>query len=404
MDEEPTGNCPTCFRRDPRTPLICDVDRSKLRSWLGDIPALFEELQELADELAEPLDHRPYVATTVTREKQDDGTRIKVVTRTLTMRAADQVAYVLPAGASATSDRTDPVSGSKEPRLPIDVDHADLLGPVRTLMAERSRRSEDEVGFDSVASTLDFWVEDWRSDRQAGEGRPPATVPDLVRWLRDRLDDAMDHSLPIDEFFQDVRRLHGALLVALHRFEIPDHKRGIPCPRCSTLTLVHHNGSQYIECGSCPAVLSFTEFDEHVRTSWADHQARRKATMVKAKALRSLLAAMRAAGWLHTVRSEESERDEDGAPWHDGYTVHCWHRDPELIEFWVYFNDTRTLDSMWLTRADHDEDPQPLLTVSTAWIEQNGFSALQKLAKAAGLLTAPPMAALAAQMRQEKAA
>jgi hypothetical protein len=387
-DEEPTGSCPTCARRDPHEPLICRVCRSKLRTWLGDLPALFEELEERTNELAEPLDHRPYVATMV---EMEEGSKKRVVRswQQLTMRAADQVAYLLPAGATASPSHTGPVSGSKEPRLPIDVDHADLLGPVRPLMAERGLRNPDEVGFDSVASTLDFWVEDWRSDRHAGEGRPPATVPDLVRWLRDRVDEAMDHSLPIDEFFLDVRHLHSTLLVALRRFEVPDYKHGIPCPRCSMLALVHHNGSQYVECGSCPAVLSFTEFEEHVRTSWADHHARRKATMVKAKALHSLLSAMRAAGWIHTVRHEESERDSDGAPWHEGYTVHCWHRDPELIEFWTYSNDTRALDSMWLVRADHDEDPQPLLTVSTAWVEQNGYAGLQKLAKAAGLLAGP---------------
>lgn len=384
MDDEQTGSCPTCARRDPHEPLICRVCRSKLRSWLGDIPGLVEELQGLAAELAEPLDHRPYVATMV---EMAEGTRKRVVRswREATMRAADQVAYLLPAGAASSPTRTGPVSGSKEPRLPIDVDHADLLGPVRMLMAERGRRGPDEDGFDSVASTLDFWVEDWRSDRQAGEGRPPATVPDLVRWLRDRLDDAMDHSPPIDEFFHDVRRLHSTLLVALCRFEVPDYKRGIPCPRCFMLTLVHHNGSAFIECGSCPAVLSFAEFDDHVRTSWADHQARRKSTMVKAKALRSLLTALHAAGWRHDVRRVVVEEAVT--------VVHRWQRDPAIIEAWMPDVDGYSLlEGLWYV-AD-EQDPRTALTIGSGWVEQNGYAGLQKLAKAAGLLAGPPLAEL----------
>jgi hypothetical protein len=401
-EEERTGSCPTCARRDPHTPLLCDVCRSRLRSWLGDLPALFEELEERTKELAEPLDHRPYVATMV---EMAEGSKKRVVRswQVLTMRAADQVAYLLPAGGTSSPSATGPVSGSKEPRLPIDVDEVDLLGPPRPLMPERAHRGPDEDGHDSIASTLDFWVEDWREARGGREGRPAPHVPALAAWLLRRVDDAMDSHFAIDEFFDQIRQIHGVLRGQLGQFDVPDYKRGIPCPRCSMLTLVHHNGSQYVECGSCPAVLSFSEFEEHVRTSWADHHARRKATMSKAKALRSLLSAMRAAGWIHTVRHEESERDSDGAPWHEGYTVHCWHRDPELIEFWTYSNDTRALDSMWLVRADHDEDPQPLLTVSTAWVEQNGYPGLQKLAKAAGLLGTPSVA-LAAQVRQEKAA
>ncbi len=267
-DEEPTGSCPACAMRDPHEPILCRVCRSKLRSWLGDIPDLFAELQERSEEMAEPLDHRPYVATVVEKVEQD-GEVVQVATRVLTMRAADQVSYHLTTGASSSPSRGGPVSGSRERRLPVDEDVIDLTGPPRDLMPELAYRGPDEVGYDSIASTLDFWVEDWRSDRRAGEGRPNPLVPDLVRWLLDRADDAMDHSAPIAEFFEDIRRVHGALYARLGLFPPrPVHLDGVPCKRCRAGTLWRVPGSIYAsECAipDCAAVLTDKEYEAWTR-------------------------------------------------------------------------------------------------------------------------------------------
>lgn len=213
--------------------------------------------------MSEPLDHRPYVATVV---ETAPGTK-KRVTRAwqvLTMRAADQVSYLLPAGGTSSPSRTGPVSGSKEPRLPIDVDEVDLLGPPRPLMPERDFRTEDEAGHDAVASVLDFWARDWREARGGLERLPEPFVPALAAWLLRRVDDAMDAHPAIDEFFHDVRRLRGALRSQLGQVDIPEYKNGVPCPKCNTLALYRDNGSTWVECGSCAVMLKDTEYEAHV--------------------------------------------------------------------------------------------------------------------------------------------
>lgn len=265
-DEEPSGDCIICFRRDAYTKPVCDVDRSKLRTWLGDIPSLFAELQGRIDEMSEPLDHRPYVATVV---ETAPGTKKRVtrVWQVLTMRAADQVSYLLPAGGTSSPSRTGPVSGSKEPRLPIDVDEVDLLGPPRPLMPERDFRGEDEAGHDAVASVLDFWARDWREARGGLERLPDPYVPALASWLLRRVDDAMDAHPAIDEMWNDVRRIHGALRVQIGDLEPrPQYLNGIPCGRCKAQALWRVSGSEYAaECGACGWLPTEEEYDEHVK-------------------------------------------------------------------------------------------------------------------------------------------
>jgi hypothetical protein len=210
--------------------------------------------------MAEPLDHRPYVATVVEKVDGPDGKKVKLTSQVLTMRAADQVAYVMPAGASSSPSHTGPVSGSKEPRLPIDVDEVDLTAPARNAWL----LGDDQIGHTPVASTLDFWVRDWREARGGREGLPSPYVPALASWLLRRVDDAMDAHPAIDEFYDSIRRIHGALRGQLGLFDIPDYKRGVPCPRCETLSLVRANGSDWVECGYCGSLLTPEQYDEYV--------------------------------------------------------------------------------------------------------------------------------------------
>lgn len=342
MDDQPSGSCPTCQRRDARTPQLCDVCRSRLRAWLFDIPALHAELAAL----------------------EYDGI----------------------AGAKAGGR----VSGSKEKRLLIDADKVDLTGPVRS--AGVAVLDEDAVGYESVASVLDFWVEDWRADRGAGERRPSPTVPELARWLLDRLDDACDTSPAIGEFFDAVRRLRGALKAQLGQVDIPDYKRGVPCPRCQALTLVQHDGSDRVECASCPALLSFIEYDTHVRALSAVQVQLRRSKVAKVKAVRRLLEAMRAAGWHRAVGFEDTEGEPlaHRADPARANTVLVWSRGNERVEArvevgrrapdgWVYYTaDVRSLAS------------------SIVWFGDDTIAHVQKLARAAGILTAPKKEEVAA--------
>ena len=208
-DEERSGSCPTCGLRDPRHPLICDADRSKLHSWLREIPDLLAELEET---------------------RFEPGARVDVGGK---------------------------VSGSRERRLPIRVDPTDLLGPAKHVLL----LGEDQIGYESVASELDFWVRDWREARGGREGLPNPDVPSLASWLERRADDAADGHPAIDEMFGAIRRIRLTLLGQLGKFDIPDYKRGIPCPRCDRLTLLRENGSDFISCASCPQLLTPAEFD-----------------------------------------------------------------------------------------------------------------------------------------------
>ncbi|MER7002223.1 hypothetical protein ABT297_04130 [Dactylosporangium sp. NPDC000555] len=370
MTDEPTGTCPTCARRDPRTPLLCDVCRSKLRNWLHEIPDLHAEL---ARRETETHDHRPHVI-------RDQGAPAGV--HVVTNQPADPVAHLLPAGPLGGQGRGGPISGSKEPPLPIRVDPVDLTGPARRVWL----LGDDQIGHESVASTLDFWVRDWRDARGGRERLPAPTVPQLTGWLARRLDDAMDAHPAIDEFFTTIARTRTVLRAQLGLIDIPEHKHGIPCPKCGTGTLIRHNGSDWIECATCAAHISPSEYDDHVSTTAATEHATRRTAMRNRRAQYRLATAMRTAGWHHHVHHNEAGRDPDGAPEHDGYRVHTWRRGPEHIELWTYA-DGQPLDVIWYGHTTSpDAEPNLALSIATRWITEHGITALHKIARAAGLL------------------
>lgn len=371
-DDQPSGSCPTCRRRNPRVEQLCDVCRSRLRAWLFDIPDLYHQLSEGEPSVREYRGARLIV--------DDDNVVLGEVPH------FDHVSNVLPAGGAPAGFRLGPISGSKERRLPINEDAADLTGPVRS--AGVAVLDEDAVGYASVASVLDFWVTDWRALRGAGERRPSATVPELARWLLDRLDDACDNAPSIGEFFEAVRRLRGALQGQLGQIEIPDYKRGVSCPRCAALTLVHHSGSDRIECGSCPALLSFIEYDAHVRSLSAEHEQARRVKVAQIKAVRRLLSAMREAGWRYDRRREFGDE-------YALLVVHRWRRGSAAVEAWMQDTDgSAALTTVWWV-AD-EANPSVTLSVSGDWVETYGIGAVQKLARAAGILTAPKKEEVAA--------
>jgi len=74
-----------------------------------------------------------------------------------------------------------------------------------------------------------------------------------------------DEHEAIDECWRDIRALHGTLNAQLGLFDKPDYKKGVPCKQCNALALVRRNGSDFIECGDCPAVLTPEEYDAWVR-------------------------------------------------------------------------------------------------------------------------------------------
>lgn len=207
-DEERTGSCPCCQRRDPRRKLVCDACRSRLRSRLAELPDLYDRLV---------VEGHPVM-----------------VGRGL----------------------GGPVSGSRERRLPIAVDRHDLTAPARNVHLV----GDDQVGYDSVAGELDFWVRDWREARGGQERLPDPEVRTLALWLERRAEDACDSHPAVDEMFDALGRLTATMRRLLGEVEVPDYKQGVPCRRCDAMALVRVNGSDWIECTGCPELLSPEEY------------------------------------------------------------------------------------------------------------------------------------------------
>jgi hypothetical protein len=213
-DDQTTGSCVCCSRRDPHEGYACTPCRSRLRSWLSEIPDLYSQL------LDEPL------------------------------------------APSGSPGKGGPVSGSKDRPIPIRVDLFDLTnagGWPEVL-------DEDQVGHLPVWMTLQTWARDWSTFRAMGEAGDQS-VPGLCHWMRERVDDMCDEHEAIDEAFADIRRLHGAMRTQLGLIDIPDYKHGVPCRNqaCNALALVRPNGSDFIECQECPSVLTPGEYDTWVR-------------------------------------------------------------------------------------------------------------------------------------------
>lgn len=226
-----------------------------MRSWLGEIPDLWEQLLEPEPEVRD-------VRRTVLLE---DGTE--------KTEHYDHVANVFPAGPSSYPSRTGPVSGSPDRRLPINTDRLDLT----SAGGWPERLDEDQVGHLPVWTTLHLWASSWARLRAMGEAGQP-DVPGLCWWMRERVGEVADDHEEFPDAFQAVRKLRGALMAQLGLVDVPDYKRGVPCknPQCGALTLVHHNGSDRVECESCAALLTFEAFDE-----WVQHLAAAMKTIEK---------------------------------------------------------------------------------------------------------------------------
>jgi hypothetical protein len=114
---------------------------------------------------------------------------------------------------------------------------------------------------------LDTWVRNIREHRGRGEGLPLLSVSRLVNWLTVRLDDTCDTFEPVADMASDFRHLRGVLRAHLG-LAGPDitYKDG-RCPKCDRHELYQHAGSDRIECGSCPNLLTLDEYAAWARLS-----------------------------------------------------------------------------------------------------------------------------------------
>lgn len=376
-DQRPRGSCviPGC-PRDPypddagRPRYVCGPCTSRLRHWLIEIPGLCVELQ--AKDAPESVAVHPDVRERVLARGGTDTVTVELVAV-----EALTVASALPAGSTPGAARGGRVSGSPEPRSPSNEDALDLLAAPRSL---RRALGPDDIGFLPVASTLDFWVQDLRDHRGRGEGLPEPSVTVLCGWLLDRIDDACDDYPPVDEMFDQIRLAYGALRGQLGIIDVPQYMKGVPCPRCSLLTLLHKDGSKWIECSQCPTLLTFDEYERHVKTVSTEEKAKRR----DLRLLRRLLAALHAVGWRHTVEHAAGADPATGAP--EPYRIHRWRRGVETIELEVFDGSPAAwTTACWYIGPDDRSNVGPSVTAG-GWL---GIARLTRVAAAAGVLALP---------------
>lgn len=258
-DEERTGSCIACFRRDPLPELqpVCGVCRSRLRNQLREIPDYCAELASLG-----------YVE----RDGRSTPSKLTYPDRHPAEKKRGQpvphfepVANVLPAGPVGGESGQPRVGGSREAPVPLKLDTTDLLAPARTLhlTARYPEQREDQVGHLAAASVLDGWCRDFAEGRR--ESVPQPFVTTQCRWLLDRLDWCFVEHPAVDEFAGEIGDLWHALRRATGRTE-PKAELcvGVPCRAigCDLKTLYRIPGSSYIECDSCGALMTEIEFIE----------------------------------------------------------------------------------------------------------------------------------------------
>lgn len=246
MTEPIEGACVVCARRRPYRPLACEACRSRLRSWLRELPDLVAQLGTLG-----------YVMRDARGVRRDEVGRA--------WPHWDPVANAFPPG-PVPGHRGEPrVSGSQERGVPERLD--------LTARAFRGREGTvdvfgDQVGGPSVAGVLDAWVCWLVEHRGRRERLPGQTVTELVAWLLDRLDDTCDTFDAVDDLAGELRDLWLACYRALGLTEPrPEPCLGVPCRRvdCDQKALVRVPGSPYVECLSCGHLLTEREYQEWVK-------------------------------------------------------------------------------------------------------------------------------------------
>lgn len=204
------GTCVICKRRYCDRPIVCDSDRAGLRHLLADILDLCVRL---------PGALQPGTAA---------GPR---------------------------------VSGTPEPRLPLNVEALDLSLPARA--GSRALMSRGALGFDrdqvgtlSAATVLDTIARAWADTLD--HGLPEPTVASLTAWLAGRVEEACDQHMAVDEDVKEIRGLRKDLQRVLAEDRVNEGFVVGQCPTVDVETgqpchtrLVASAGVTVIECSRC---------------------------------------------------------------------------------------------------------------------------------------------------------
>lgn len=157
--------------------------------------------------------------------------------------------------------------------------------PTRTVWAP----PDDQTGHIPVAQVLDQEVRAWMDAGAPGSRwRPVPTVPELGRWLTNRVGWACENYGPIDESRIALNRLRGVLMGVLDEFDPePELCVGVECNRCDKRMLMRRNdGTGDVECAgpNCGKIMTAAEYQE-----WAKRQGAWEASQRSPEEVRELL-------------------------------------------------------------------------------------------------------------------
>jgi hypothetical protein len=252
--------CKGCRPRYVEKGFVCASDRTGLASTLADIRDLDGQLREEPN----PIDHQDWLRVPV---PTSDPVWLRPWCWLRPAREAEDVlARVLPMGiVSSSLGAGARVSGSKEPAAPADLDLLDLAGKARIfeLSASGWQHLDDQVGHLAVAAELGQLARIWQEDLFADQSLPRPSVPDVVRWLSDRLHDACDLHPAIDEFAGVIRGSRSALRRKLGLNAPPKQLcKGVACRSCDKRALYREGG--LVSCGNCGLYYSERDYRDWV--------------------------------------------------------------------------------------------------------------------------------------------
>jgi hypothetical protein len=171
----------------------------------------------------------------------------------------------LPAAMQPAHTDNQRVTGSREAPTPVNIDALDLSATARSGEASTAAREhpEDQIGQVPVAFILDQWARDWRDEMAFRQSLPQPTVPELAKWLIDRVDWAADRHPAIDEFATEISRLRAVLRGTLGLYDPPpEFCDGVVCRKCDRYAL--YREGDYVECDHCGLLYSEQEYHDWV--------------------------------------------------------------------------------------------------------------------------------------------
>jgi hypothetical protein len=250
-------------RRQYERAQVCEPCRTRLPHTINEIAELWSQLIKPEPEprrtwTVQQLRRLPVPTTNPARNPAwIDGPWI-------TQPGHDPIAKRLPANAKPTTT-SQRVSGSREAPVPVNLDLLDLTAYPRNAQATKAAKEhpEDQIGQAAVAYMLDQWCRDWRDEMAFRQSLPEPTVPELARFLVNRVEWACDRHPAIDDFAAEMTRLRAVLRGTLGLTDPPaEFCDGVVCRKCDRYAL--YREGDYVECDHCGLLYSEQEYHDWV--------------------------------------------------------------------------------------------------------------------------------------------